>query len=59
MPIACPKLYLEYNNGHPIVAKGSLFIVTDDYGGMVKLNVEQLDRLLNEAIEILINYNAL
>jgi hypothetical protein len=53
----CPKLYLEYSDSQPMVSKESLFIITDDYGGMVKLNIEQLDRLHDEAFKALINYH--
>ena len=52
----CPKLYIEYSDNE-YVDKESLFLITDDYGGMVKLNVYQLERLYNEALETVINHN--
>lgn len=53
----CPKLYVEYADVQSSATKESLFIITDDYGGMVKLNIAQLERLTNEAVELLIGHH--
>ena len=53
----CPKLYVEYADVQAVPTKDSLFLITDDYGGMVKLNISQLERLTNEAVELLLNHH--
>lgn len=53
----CPKLYLEYADTQAGATKESLFIITDDYGGIVRLNITQLERLTNEAVELLIDHH--